>query len=163
MENVFTGSDNKTYVLSPLTLGDNKRFVRWVRYRRWTLFQELKDQLPGPTFESESNRILQECNNLDLNEGSEAVTTLEKTVEGITQLVYLSLKHTYPAMTLDQVEEVLTPHIILDVYKRLMIVSGLMTQSKKNETEAKPETESTITNSIGGQANAELLPSNATI
>jgi len=136
MENTFGGNDNKTYVLAPLTLGDNKKFVKWARYRRWEQFQSMKGTIPQEVFDRESGRLLEECNCKDLNESSPEVTTLEKTLEGIAYWVYLSLKHTYPALTLDTVEELITPNNLLDVYKRLMILSGIIT--KKNE-EATPE------------------------
>lgn len=126
MEDTFKGNDNKSYVLSPLTLGDNKRFAKWVQYKRWEKFQSLKDVIPADQFVAESARLLTECNSKDLHESSPEVTATEHTLEGISYWIHLSLKHTYPDMSLEQTEDILTGNNVMDVWKQLAILSGLL-------------------------------------
>lgn len=156
MDNTFIGADNQTYILSPLTLGDNKRFVKWVKYRRWEQFQELKDQLPAEEYSRESNRILQECNNKDLHESSPEVEELQLTVEGVAYLIYLSVRHTQPTITIDRIEEALTGNNARDVYQRLLVLSGIV--AKKNDVPSAEQKNSSETPAeVAGSSNPESV------
>jgi hypothetical protein len=150
LDNTFLGNDNQNYILSPLTLGDNKRFTKFVRYRRWEQFQELKDQLPADEFSKESGRILQECNSLDIHEGSDEVKRLENTLEGMAYFVYLSVRHSRSDVTVSQIEEALTGQNLPEIFRKLLVVSGIIAKKndapsaeKKNSSEASVATADT--------------------
>lgn len=165
MDNTFVGNDNQTYILSPLTLGDIKRFTKWVKYRRWEQFQELKDRLPPEEFSRESGRILQECNSHDLHEGSEKVKQMERTLEGMAYHVFLSVRHSRSDVTVSQIEEALTGQNLPEIFRKLLVVSGIVAKKndaqnaeKENSSEASVE----IVDSSSTPATSESTTANTT-
>jgi hypothetical protein len=125
----FEAKDQRWH-LSALSLGDMRRFKEWVQLRPWFALQNQRDRIPPDLFDKESARLLQSCMDKEIKEGSPEVAAEMETSEGVTQLVYLSLRRNHPAITPDQVEDLLTTRNIKEVSDLLVAVSGL---AKKNE------------------------------
>ena len=126
MENSFKGADNRYYNLSPLTLGDLQAFTRFVQYRDWQQFQDLKEQLPQDEFTAESRRLLQEANKRRFNESSPEVQAMFASLEGSVYLLYLSLKRNHPTITYAEVADVVTIPVAQEASEKLAVISGLV-------------------------------------
>ena len=131
MDESFKGSDGKHYNLSPLTLGDLRRFTQWAQYRDYESFQSLKDRLPPDDFQAESKRLLSDCSRKRLTESSPEVQELFATLEGSVYLIYLSVKRNHPTITAGEIADVVTLPIVRDVADKLLILSGMGNESKK--------------------------------
>lgn len=132
MDFSFEAKDQRWH-LSPLSLGDMRRFKEWVQLRPWITLQNQRERIPSDLFGAESARLLAACMNKEIKEGSPEVSEAMETSEGITQLVYLSLKRNHPKLTTDEVEELLTTRNLKEVSELLVTASGLAL-AKKNET-----------------------------
>jgi len=119
------------YHLSPLSLGDMRAFKEWVQLKPWFALQALKDKIPAELFEPESKRILSSCMDKELTESSPEVEEAMSTSEGITQLVYLSLRRNHPGLSAETVGKLLTTRNLPEVAEKLMACSGM--GGKKNE------------------------------
>lgn len=132
MDCSFQGADNKHYNLSPLTLGDFRRFTLWVQYRDYDNFLTLKEKLTPEDFAVESKRILSECSAKRLTESSQEVQAAFATLEGVTYLLYLSLKRNHPTITAVDVGDVLTMTTANEAGDKLAVLSGIPDIGKKN-------------------------------
>lgn len=125
MDESFKGADGKHYNLSPLTLGDLRRFTQFAQYKDYQDFQNLKDRLPPDDFATESKRLLTECSRKHLTEDSPEVREAMKTLDGSLYLLFLSIHRNHPTLTYEDLSEVVTLALMPDVAEKLSILSGL--------------------------------------
>ena len=137
MEQSFKGADNKHYNLSPLTLGDLRKFVSFVQYKPWQDFQDLKERLEPDDFKQESQKLLHECAQKRLSESSPEVQDAMGTVDGASQLLFYSLKRNHPTLTAEDVGEIITLQNLDEVSDKISVISGLAPSAKKKSTRKK--------------------------
>jgi hypothetical protein len=108
MEFVFHGTDGKRYELSPMTLGNMRQFKEWVQLLPYSFFLAHKDLMPPEQAAQEGSRVLKECLDRHLTEGSPEVTAAMDTMEGALHLLHLMLRKNHPTLTVEELEDVVT-------------------------------------------------------
>lgn len=124
----------KVWIISPLTLGDLKRFARWVQFRPWNEFQEMAGVIPETQYQEELSALLKECvkNRVDID--SPEYKAAMQSPAGIAHLVYLSLAHKQPTITPAMCEELLTTRNVDEVAGKVIICSGFTTEEELKKT-----------------------------
>jgi hypothetical protein len=119
----FTGSDGKTYTLSPMTLDDFTAIDEWMRGYVVERAKQVYAALPEDQRAVKLASAMEKAETISFST-REGVALL-MTPAGITQCLWLSLRYRHLGISLETVRQLVTAEALMELQKDLDEVNGL--------------------------------------